>query len=102
MQIRRTCKEGDACTCIIGQFEQLGVMTALKRLEGMGVTDLRMQCGDYQARIGFLMNGQDQKQPDVILLASEIERRPAIFPDVLLFPELFPSSVDPNFSMRRP
>ena len=75
-------------------------MTALKRFDAMGVTDLRMQCGDYQARIGFLMNGQDEKQRDICLLAWKIEARSTIFPDVLIFPELFPGTVDPNFSMR--
>lgn len=100
MEIQRTCREGDNCACIIGQFERLGVMTALKRLENMGVTDLRMMCGDYQARVGFLMNGQDKKQPDVCILAREIEKNPNIFPEVLVFPELFPGVVDPIFSMR--
>jgi hypothetical protein len=75
-------------------------MTALKGLDAMGVTDLRMQCGDYQERIGFLMNGQDEKQPDVCLLAWKIEGKPSVFPEVLVFPELFPDSVDPIFSMR--
>jgi len=100
MEILRTCKEGEDCTCIVGQFEKLGIMTALKRLEKMGVTDLRMQCGDYQERIGFLMNGQDKKQPDVCILAREIKKSPNIFPEALVFPELFPGVVDPTFSMR--
>lgn len=100
IEIQRTCRGGNACPCIIGQFEELGVTAALKRLDAMGVTDLRMQCGDYQARIGFLLNGQDEKQPDVCLLAWKIEEKPTIFPDVLVFPELFPYSVDQNFSMR--
>ncbi|MDP3722026.1 MAG: hypothetical protein Q8R91_00815 [Candidatus Omnitrophota bacterium] len=100
MEILRTCKEGEDCTCIVGQFEKLGIMTALKRLEKMGVTDLRMQCGDYRHRICFLMNGQDKRQRDVCVLAPEIKRNPNIFPEVLVFPELFPNVVDPQFSMR--
>ena len=100
MKIQRTCKQGNECTCIIRKFEKLGIMTALKRLETMGVTDLRMQCGDFKERIGFLMNGQDEKQRDVCVLAQEIEKNPNIFPEVLVFPESFPDSVDPQFSMR--
>ena len=101
MEIRRTCKQGNQCTCIIGRFEQLGIMTALKRLETMDVSDLRMQCGDFEFRIGFLMNGQDKKQRDVCILAQEVRKNPNIFPEVLLFPESFPDAVDPQFSMRK-
>ena len=100
MEILRTCREGDNCPCIIGQFEGLGIMTALKRLETMGVSDLRMGCADSGERICFLMTGQDKKQRDVCVLAPEIERNPSIFPEVLLFPEQFSDAVDPNFSMR--
>ena len=100
MEIRRTCEQGNDCTCIIRQFERLGIMTALKHLETIGVTDLRMMCGDYGERIGFLMNGQDKKQRDVCVLAQKIEENPNIFPEVLVFPESFPDSIVPQFSMR--
>ena len=100
MEIRRTCRQGNQCSCVIGPFKELGIMTALTRLETMGVTDLRMMCGDGEERIGFLMNGQDKKQRDVCILAPEIEKNPSIFPEVLLFPEQFSDAVDPNFSMR--
>lgn len=101
MKVQRTCREGEHCTCIIGQFEKLGIRGALDGLETLGVTDLRMQCGDYQARIGFVMNGQDEKQRDVCVLAQKIEEKPSAFPEVLLFPESFPDMVDSNFSMRK-
>ena len=100
MNILRTCREGNQCTCLIGQFDKLGVTNLLKKLDSFGVTDLRMQCGDYQERIGFLLNGQDEKQRDVCLMARKIEQNPSIFPEALIFPEMYPSIVDANFTMR--
>lgn len=77
-------------------------MTRLRELELFGVREIRFMCGDYGERIGFdlwFTDGRSSK--DVCVLSQEIEAKPDIFPEVLIFPEVFPETVDKSFSMRK-